>query len=483
MRRVLGYARVSSEEQAKGSSLRDQQEAIRIYAASRKLSVTRFYVEAESAVHEKIERREQIQALLRDVRKGDLVLCDKLDRWSRDPAFTHTTVRDLLAAGVSFYAVGDACDPSTPEGDTMLGFRVLFAREEHKRIRQRMVGTRELLRDRGYWVEGVVPFGYRRPAPSKTDRMAKNVLVVEPSEAAVVRKVFARYIAGRSMNQVADEIGRELYFVKRILDRRLYTGEIETSRGWIKGMHPAIVDARTFMRAREAAESRRLGGARPRGAPAETDDWILRDVAICGRCGARMSAAYARRRKGTTYYYRCSHRCRSRGTRATNGSFVRVEDIEGLAAVLVAKRLVSLRHELSRAPDTAPPTKDLDAARAKLQRKRARLQEMYADEAMTRDELRAAMVRLDGERLRIDAEEEAAKAPRPLSTRGERRAALGVVASLKGVWSDAEGPKRRRIVNLLALDFALLANEEPVPRWRPVGDLDYEAISAVLLGE
>jgi site-specific DNA recombinase len=151
-RRVLGYARVSSEEQARGTSLQDQQDAIRTYAAARKLKVDRFYVEAESAVHEKIERREQIQSLLRDVRKGDLVLCDKLDRWSRDPEFTYRSVRELLAAGASFYAVGDAIDASTPEGDTALGFRILFAREEHKRIKQRMVGTRQLLRDRGYYV-------------------------------------------------------------------------------------------------------------------------------------------------------------------------------------------------------------------------------------------------------------------------------------------------------------------------------------------
>jgi hypothetical protein len=37
----------------------------------------------------------------------------------------------------------------------MLGVRVLVAREEHKRIRERMVGTRKLLHDRGHYAEGV----------------------------------------------------------------------------------------------------------------------------------------------------------------------------------------------------------------------------------------------------------------------------------------------------------------------------------------
>src|SRR5689334_10577258 len=70
-RRVLGYARVSSAEQALGSSLKDQQASIAAYASSRGLKVTQFFVESESGGREKIERREQMQALMRDVRNGD----------------------------------------------------------------------------------------------------------------------------------------------------------------------------------------------------------------------------------------------------------------------------------------------------------------------------------------------------------------------------------------------------------------------------
>jgi DNA invertase Pin-like site-specific DNA recombinase len=52
-----------------------------------------FYVESESAIHEKNEKREKIRALMSEVRKGDLVLCDKVDRWSRDPEFTYRSIR------------------------------------------------------------------------------------------------------------------------------------------------------------------------------------------------------------------------------------------------------------------------------------------------------------------------------------------------------------------------------------------------------
>ncbi len=476
--RVLGYARVSSELQARGSSLGDQQEVIRAYASARSREVTRFYVEAESAVHEKIERREQMRALLRDVRKGDLVLCDKLDRWSRDPEFTYKSIRELLQQGAAFYAVGDACDPSTPEGDTALGFRVLFAREEHKRIKQRMVGTRMLLRDRGYWVEGVVPFGYRRPPASKTDRLAKNILAIEPEEAAVVRRVFRLYLRGKSMNQVGDELGLELYDVKRILHRRSYLGEVKNSHGeWIKGLHEPIIDAAAYERAREIREERRLGGPRPSGKPARTDGWILRDVARCGVCGARASAAWA----GSRNYYRCSHRCTSNGTRATTGSYTIVEDVEELARSLVLKRLTTLRSDLAKTPEPSRVAVDVEARRERLQRKRERYQEAFADGSMTRDELRTAMVKLDAERLRLDAEDAEQRKPQP--SKAERREALRVVAKLRGEFWEASRVSQRAMVNQLVEAMFITNGKEPVPSWKPAESVDTEALAELLVNE
>src|ERR1017187_8292478 len=49
----LGYARVSSELQGQGSSLRDQQAVIALYAKAQGLPTPTFYVESESAIHER----------------------------------------------------------------------------------------------------------------------------------------------------------------------------------------------------------------------------------------------------------------------------------------------------------------------------------------------------------------------------------------------------------------------------------------------
>ena len=261
-RRILGYARVSSELQGQGSSLRDQQATIAAYAKAQRHPDPTFYVESESAIHEKNERRERIRALMADVRPGDLVLCDKIDRWSRDPEFTYRSLREILAAGASFYAVGDQCDPSTPEGDTMLNFRVLFAKEEHKRIKARMVGTRKLLRDQGYYTEGLPPFGYRRALPKGHKGVEKNVLVVEPTQAEIVRRAYRLCIAGHSMTKICASLGIARDRVFASLRSRTYLGEIKNSRGeWIKGKHEAIVDADTFTKAQAALSARKNAGA------------------------------------------------------------------------------------------------------------------------------------------------------------------------------------------------------------------------------
>jgi DNA invertase Pin-like site-specific DNA recombinase len=472
--RVLGYARVSSEEQARGSSLRDQQEAIRSYAKARGVVVADLYVEAESAVHEKIEKREQIQTLLRDVRPGDLVLCDKLDRWSRDPEFTYRSVREILAKGATFYAVSDRCDPSTPEGDTALGFRVLFAREEHKRIKERTVGTRNLLRARGYYVEGTPPFGYRRALPKGSRGAEKNVLVEVPEAAEKVRLIFRMVVAGRSLSQICQALDLGRKRVWSSIHCRSYLGEVRTPSGWIRGLHEPLVDADLFERANEMFAARRYGGARPRSAPARTDTWVLRDVAHCAACGRRMSAAYGNNRD-VDHYYRCWWKCQAKGPRSNTGTFVRVDMVEPLFSPFVIERLSELREEIAKGSEpSSTRLVSFDDKKAKLLRRRQRHLEAHADDLMTGDELRAALTRLDEELLKISASE--ARLPKRVEPE-ERRERLREIATLEQAWLRATPVLRRRIVNLLAEKVLISTEQAPVPVWRPK-----ESINAEVLG-
>jgi DNA invertase Pin-like site-specific DNA recombinase len=459
-RRALGYARVSSAEQALGSSLGDQQASIKAHAKAGGVVVSQMYVEAESAIHEKFERREQMQALLADVRAGDLVLCDKLDRWSRDPEFTYRSVREILAKGASFYAISDRCDPSTSEGDTALGFRILFAREEHKRIRERLVGTRNLLRARGFYVEGVPPYGYKRTHPPGTKGADKNILIpVEPA-ASHVRRMFRMVIAGKSLQDICDalELGKKRVWSS--LHCRYYLGEIDTDAGWIPAKHKPIIDAATFSEANEILRNRRHGGPRPRSAPARTDGWLLRDVARCARCGGPITSAWAKERD----YYRCFRACRTKGNRATNGSYMPVPAMDAAFTPLVLARLAELREEIARGDEpSAPQVVDFGAKREKLEAKRARYLEQHSDGLITIATLRSSLAKVDAELLKIAA----AEASRPKRmTAPQRRQILQELAILERAWAKASPKERRQLVNVLAERVDIASGQEPKATWR-----------------
>lgn len=431
------------------------------------MTVSEFYVEAASSLREKLEHRTEMQRLMRDVAAGDLVLCDKLDRWSRDPEFTYGSIRRILERGARFYAVSDACDPSTVEGDTMLNFRVLFAREEHKRIKQRMVGTRKILRDQGYFAEGLPPLGYVRRSPKGTRDPEKNALAIDPAKAAIVRRIFALCISGNSLAEISAALGVGRDTVYGVLRRRVYLGEVRSSAGeWIRGKHEPIVDASTFARAQDSIERRRLAGPGKIVGSFTTSDWILRDVAVCAHCGAKMSSAFASKTEAgyRRLYYRCSHKCTSR--------FVAVRKAEEEASAMVLARLVELREEIARGPDRAPKTsRDYDEELRAVDRRRKRIVEAFEDGGTTRDEMRAKLARADLQRAAIEADRDAARAPSALADASTRRAVYRDIRAIERAWRKAQPKHRRELVRLLASAVKLAHGRSPEPVWFSLEDL------------
>lgn len=474
--RVVGYARVSSTEQALGTSLQDQQNALKSYAKTRGLTVDRVYVEAESAVHEKFERREQIQSLMRDVRRGDLILCDKIDRWSRDPEFTYRSMREIREAGANVFFVGEQLDPSTPEGDTMLNFRVTFAREEHKRIRLRTVGTRKLLRDNGYYVEGLPPIGYKRQLPRGSKGAHKNVLRIEPKDAAIVEDLYRRCIRGASIGDLVDRLKAvhgdrkwDRKQIHHILRNRVYLGEVKDSRGvWIKGLHPPILDVDIFSRAQAAIDSRRLAGPK-HGDDSRTSSWLIRNIGVCARCGSKLGAAYGggtRVNKNYTFYYRCIKKCGAR--------YVPVATNDALVDAMVSDRLVELRARMATEPEDSNgigKTVDFAARKIQLEAKRERILEAFTDGLMTRDRMHDAVRKVDAATTKLEAEEMRRLRRSPLLDPVIRAEMLTQLKIMKKAWASAPPSVKRETLADLAHVVKLERDKSPVVVWRTVEEL------------
>lgn len=116
---VVGYARVSTEDQNLDAQLNQLQES----------GVDKIFQEKASGVK---EDRKQLAAMMDYVRDGDTVVICKLDRIARSTSHLLTITDTLHKKNVEFKVLNINLDTSTPTGTlmlTMLGAIATFERE------------------------------------------------------------------------------------------------------------------------------------------------------------------------------------------------------------------------------------------------------------------------------------------------------------------------------------------------------------------
>ena len=160
---VVGYVRVSTEDQAtNGISLDEQRHRIRAYADAHGLEVVA--IESDNGVSGKTvqSRPGLLRALetLSDAEASGLVVC-KLDRLSR-------TTTDLLGLvdranrdGWQLHSIQEHLDTRSSHGRFVVGILSLLAQMEREQTAERTRQALAELRRRGKRISGKAPFGYR----------------------------------------------------------------------------------------------------------------------------------------------------------------------------------------------------------------------------------------------------------------------------------------------------------------------------------
>lgn len=143
---VAVYARCST---VNGQNPEMQLTEIREYAARRGWEIAGEYVDL--GVSGSKESRPQLNRMIEDAhrRKFDAVVCWKLDRLGRSLKHLVTTIEDLAAYGVSFVALRDNLDLSTPSGRLMMHIIGAMAEFERELIRERVSAGIQAARKRG----------------------------------------------------------------------------------------------------------------------------------------------------------------------------------------------------------------------------------------------------------------------------------------------------------------------------------------------
>jgi len=186
-------------------------------------------------------------------------------------------------------------------GRLTLNILLSFAQFEREVIAERVRDKIAASKARGMWMGGNVPLGY-----VACDRK----LVIEAAEAEVVRTAFARFLALGSATLLAQEMARagartkrggviDKKYLYRLLNNRLYIGEICHKGQCHPGQHDAIIDRETWDRVHAIlADSPRTRAARTRAATPP----LLKGL-LFGPDGAAFSPTHTRKGSKLYRYY------------------------------------------------------------------------------------------------------------------------------------------------------------------------------------
>ena len=331
------YTRKSSEEglEQDFNSLDAQREASEAYIASQKSSgwVVLADLYDDGGVSGGTMDRPALQRLLSDIDAGrvDTVVVYKVDRLTRSLSDFAKIVEAFDAKGVSFVSVTQQFNTTTSMGRLTLNILLSFAQFERdvtgERIRDKIAASKQ----KGMWMGGTLPLGYD---------LADRKLIVNDAEAENVRHIFRRYAACRSVRKLKEDLDRDGIVSKvridrfgrvaggkpiargalyRMLQNRIYRGEIVHKDNAYPGLHDAIIDAALWDAVQAVlAENRTERITRSKAVAPSLLSGLLYDER-----NERMSPTHANK-TGTRYRYYVSQSLIKRGRSKAQAGACRV---------------------------------------------------------------------------------------------------------------------------------------------------------------
>lgn len=221
--RVLGYARVSTEEQAKeGLSLSFQKRKIREYCKFREIRLVQIL--EDPGYSGKNSNRPALQEMLARIPNPDIqgVVVYKLDRLSRSTRDLLGMVDDVFQKNnAEFYSVTEQIDTTTALGKFFLTIMGALAQMERDLISERTSAGMEETRRKGTYL-GSVPLGFQRNKQGSLMQNKKEQQLV-----ALIRSLREDGHSLRAIAAILDQQGYPTkkgghwhpYTVKLILDR------------------------------------------------------------------------------------------------------------------------------------------------------------------------------------------------------------------------------------------------------------------------
>lgn len=214
-----------------------------------------------------------MKELLADIERGrvDVVVVYKLDRLSRSLLDFVRLIDVFQRYGVSFVCVTQNFDTGDSLGRLVMNVLLTFAQFEREMTGDRIRDKKRAMAIKGLWPGGRAPLGYD---------LVDHHLVVNPTEAAIVRDVYELYLKHQTLTAVGEICRGKGYrskinlsraglttggvllkkaSVRKLLMNPVYAGYLLSCGKVSRGLHQGIVSQETWervaaIRARQIAE-------------------------------------------------------------------------------------------------------------------------------------------------------------------------------------------------------------------------------------
>jgi len=306
-------------------------------------------------------KRPALKRLLKDIEAGliDVVVVYKIDRLTRSLSDFAKLVEVFDARSISFVAITQQFNTTTSMGRLTLNILLSFAQFERELASERVRDKVAASRRKGKWTGGTVPLGY--------DAKDKK-LVVNETEAKIVRTIFERYIVLQSVPRLIEELDRKGIVTKthqlkgkviggipfnygtvlHVLKNRIYLGETGHGGKWFEGEHDPILNRETFDRVQEIMKGNAVKRSKRR-----TESGALLTGFLYDDRGNRMSPTYAIK-KGVRYPFYVSTAL-LKGRKSQAGSIARVSATEIETATVAMLR----KHAKAAGDENALPSREI----------------------------------------------------------------------------------------------------------------------------
>lgn len=305
----------------------------------------------------KNENRPKYQEMISKVRNGKInkIIIYQLNRLGRNARDIHNTMEMCTSLNCIIYSATEGFDSSTSFGRAIIGILASLAQLEREQIAERVKDNMYTLAKMGRWLGGQSPLGFNYIRETYKDENMKErslaLLRKNTEELKLVKKVYDKYLDEKSLSQVSKwsltnnfrgKNGGNLdkSAINIILQNPVYVqsnqevcnfleklgyevcgdpngnGILRYGKGEEKiaaiSKHKGIIPADKWLKVQEiikenTSKAPRLG---------KTNTALLTGILKC-QCGSGMRVTYGHKRPdGTkTFYYTCSMKNNSGGTR------------------------------------------------------------------------------------------------------------------------------------------------------------------------